>query len=379
MLMALPRVAAVVSCSLVLAGAAPAQTVAWGSVQAATGPADVSLNGAGVVALNLHGGSTQIDATVNGVTFVGGYSPAGWGGVNGLMNGSTTGDLEYDTLLNRCRNMTSGATGNPSLWGGIRLDTLATLQPGGLYEVQVWFADQRVGPNTQLYDRVMTLNSAWGTATLNGGEVSNLASMTLLGTPSGGLDADPDNAPAINQNDTEFGSFVTGVFTYVPGAQTWLVAQGSHPNTSLLLRPHLNAIQIRDISPASFVTNGSGCPSSVGVAGLVATSLPVVGGTLQVDMSNVSPTGLPLLIGGATAVAPYPIYLAGLTTDPSCVLLTSLDAVVGPLPVVGSTATFTLPVPANGQLVGFELFLQGAQYEASGVSLTEQGVATVGL
>jgi hypothetical protein len=96
-------------------------------------------------------------------------------------------------------------------------------------------------------------------------------------------------------------------------------------------------------------------------------------------MANVSPLGVPLMIGGATAVPPYMISLAGLTTDPTCLLITSVDAVAGPLSVVGGTASFSLPVPNNGALVGFELFLQGAQYEATGVSLTEQGIAIVGL
>lgn len=361
------------ACSLL-----PAQTIAWGPVQPATGPTDVSLNGNAVVAFNLHGGSTQIDAIVNGVTFVGGYSPAGWGGVNNLLNGSTTGDAGYDTLLNRCRNMTTGLTGNPSLWGGIRIDTLTNLTPGSVYEIQVWFMDQRVGPNTQLYDRVMTLNSAWGTANLNGGEVSNLSSMLLVGVPSGGLEADPDNAPAVNANDTVHGSFVTGTFTYVPGEETWLVVQGSHPVSSLLLRPHLNAIQIREVSAASWVTSGAGCAGSAGVPSLTATSLPSLGGTLQVEMDNVSALGIPLMIGGVTSIPPFMISTVGLTTDPNCLLTTSVDAVVG-VPVSGGIATFSLPVPANTQLLGFELFLQGAQYEAGGVSLSDQGVATVGL
>ena len=367
---------------LLLSVTAHAQIITWGPVQQTTAPSDVSLNGALVVARNLHGGPTSpaVNATANGVTFVGAFSPNGWNGyVTTGLSGSTTGDAGYDQLLNGARAMTNGATGNPSAWGGIRLDTLATLRPGGLYEIQVWYTDQRTGSATNvLYDRVMTLSSAWGTANVTNGEVTNLPAMAQ-GPLSGGMDADPDNAPSVNSPDTVFGTHCTGTFTYIPGAETWLVVQGSHPIASNSLRPHVTALQIRDISTAQFTTNGTACPSSVGLSSLTASGLPVVGGTLQVDMANISPVGLPLIVGGATAIPPYMISLSGLTSDPSCLLLTSVDAVAGPLSVVGGTATFSLPVPNNGALVGFELFLQGAQYEATGVSLTEQGGATVGL
>lgn len=367
---------------LSLSVAARTQTVVWGTEQFSTGPSDVSLNGALVVARNLHGGNTSpaVDATVNGVTFIGGFQPSGWNGfVTNGMNGSTTGDPGYDLLLGGARAMTNGSAANPSGWGGIRLDTMATFRPGGLYEIQVWYTDQRTGsPTNVLYDRIMTLSSAWGTANVTGGEVTNLPAM-LQGPLSGDLEADPDNSPAVGPVDGYFGMHCTGTFTYVPVSETWLVVQGSHPITSNILRPHVTALQIRDISPAQFTTNGTACPSSVGVSSLSVSGMPIVGGTLQVDMANVSPLGVPLMIGGATAVPPYMISLAGLTTDPTCLLITSVDAVAGPLSVVGGTASFSLPVPNNGALVGFELFLQGAQYEATGVSLTEQGIAIVGL
>lgn len=365
-----------------LAGVARAQTVSWGPVLPSTGPADVSLNGNLVVARNLHGSNTSpaVDATVNGVTFVGGFQPNGWNGfVTTGMNGSTTGDAGYDALLNGARAMTNGSSGNPSGWGGIRIDNLTSLTPGGLYEIQVWYTDQRTGSASNvLYDRVMTLSSAWGTAAVTNGEVTNLASM-VQGPLSASMDADPDNAPAVNSPDTVFGTHCTGTFLYVPGAETWLVIQGSHPIASNNLRPHITGLQIRDISTASFGLNGTGCPSSAGVATLSPSGLPVVGGTLQVDISPVSPVGIPIMVLGGGATPPFMISTVGLTGDPTCLLTTSLDAAIGPLPVVNGVATFSLPVPANAQLIGYQLFLQGAQYEAGGVSLTEQGIATVGL
>ncbi|MBL8751465.1 MAG: hypothetical protein JNK78_20080, partial [Planctomycetes bacterium] len=245
------------------AAVASAQIITWGPVLPSVAPSDVSTNGTLVFAGNSHGPGTPIGATVNGVAFTGGFQPLDWNGyITTGLNGSTTGNAEYDKLLNGSRAMQNAqwpVDSNPTPWGGIRLDTLATLNAGYAYEIQVWFTDQRLGsPTNVLYDRVMTLSSAWGTATVVGGAVTNVGSM-LQGPLSGPMDADPDNAPAIPGTDTVFGTHCTGVFTYVPGAETWLLIQGSHPIPSNVLQPHITALQIRDLSSAHHSTYGTGC------------------------------------------------------------------------------------------------------------------------
>ena len=115
-----------------------------------------------------------ITTTVNGTTFVGGFHPVGWDGyITGGLNGSTTGDAEFDKLLANSLAMQTAPPTNPTVWGGIRLDNLTTLNPGYTYEIQVWFTDQRTGTATNvLYDRQMILSSAFGPVVLNGGEVN---------------------------------------------------------------------------------------------------------------------------------------------------------------------------------------------------------------
>jgi hypothetical protein len=131
---------------------------------------------------------------------------------------------------------------------------------------------------------------------------------------------------------------------------------------------------------ASFVTSGAGCPSPAGLSVLSAPQLPVLGATLEVAMSNVSPTGLPLMVIGFTTIAASPIIALGLTTDPTCLLTVSPDVVIGPLVPVGTSASVLLPLLANPALAGQQLFFQGAQLELSTGewNLADQGTATLG-
>lgn len=370
--------------ALLLAGVfgstnALAQTIAWDAPAMTTSPADVSLNGTLVVARNLHGAGATQTPTVNGVTFVGAFAPSGWTNASTLaLQGSTTGDVGYDLLLNSARATSAAATANPTGWGAIRLDTLGTLVVGRTYEVQCWFTDQRPGGGTSaVYDRQMLLSSAIGPATLVGGEVSNLGAL-VQGPISGALEGDPDNAPAVSSPDVVFGMHCTGRFTRTSAMdQLWLLVQGQHPIPANNLRSHLTAFQIRDVS-AKFTVTGSGCPSSVGLSQLTAPQMPVIGQTLQIDMDNVAPFAVPVVVLGFSAIAPTTLVSLGLSGDPTCILITSPDLIAYPLPVSGGVASVTLAVPAINSLLGAQLFFQLGQSEPSGISVTPQGIATVG-
>ncbi len=135
------------------------------------------------------------------------------------------------------------------------------------------------------------------------------------------------------------------------------------------------------ITPAAtFATSGTGCASPLGVPALSCPQLPVIGATLVVTMSNVSATSLPFMVLGATSIAPFPISFLGLATDPACLISVSLDLLAGPLAVVGTSATLSLPLPGNPALVGVPIYVQGAQLElTTGFwNLSDQGIATLG-
>jgi hypothetical protein len=253
-----------------LAASARADLITWSAPQDAVAATDVRTTGTLVTARNCWA-SVFAAPTVNGVAFTA-FAPPGWN--NGgwtLMAGSTSGDAGLDALLDSAR-VTSEPLANPTGWGGIRLDTLGTLTVGRDYEIQVWFCDQRPGvPTNVLNDRVMTLSSATGAATIPLGIVTNLAALTQ-GPSSAGLEADPNNMAGAG--DTIFGQYAVGTFTRTSTEQLWLLVEGTHPLTNNVLAPHVNAFQIREL-PASSGTafcpgdgTGTACPcGNSGAAG----------------------------------------------------------------------------------------------------------------
>jgi hypothetical protein len=291
-----------VATSTALTPLARADLITWGPSQDVTSASDVSLNGTLVTARKCWA-NTITSPTVNGVTFVA-YAPLGWD--NGgwfLMDGSSTGDAGYDGLLDNARVTSPTTLTNPTNWGGIRLDTLGTLTIGRTYEIQVWYSDQRPGvPGNVLNDRVMTLSSATGVATLLFGEVQNLGALTQGGL-SGGLEADPNNTSGAG--DTVFGQLATGTFTRTSTDELWLLVQGRHPLPSNVLAPHVNAFQIRELpdnpgTPYCFGDGaGAACPcGNPGAAGNgCASSVNALGAHLGASGSPSLTADTLLLLG----------------------------------------------------------------------------------
>ncbi|MFO1053456.1 MAG: hypothetical protein U1F36_14685 [Planctomycetota bacterium] len=353
---------------LACATSARAQAIIWGPVMPSTAASDVSTNGSAVVALNVRGTGSP---TVNGVSFTGGFIPTGWGGYSTTsLNGSTTGDSSYDSLLDSA-SATAGPTGNPSGWGAVRIDNLGALTVGHAYEIQVWYTDQRPGSGTAaIYDRVMTLSSAVGPAAVTSGEVTNLGSL-VQGPLSGPLEADPDNAPALTTPDTMFGSYCVGLFTWVnANDQLWLLVQGTHPITSNLLRPHLNAFQIRDLTAPSWSSYGAGCAGPSGQASLQLVSLPALGGTFALDVAPVQgPTFMLLGLSQTNLALNFPPFV------PNCTLLASPDLAIS-IATSGGVAHWSIGIPPNATLSGASIFNQAIEFAAVW-STSNAGVGTI--
>jgi hypothetical protein len=242
-----------------------------------------------------------------------------------------------------------------------------TRRTGRVYEIQCWFTDQRLGTGTAaLYDRAMTLSSAVGAVTLAGGEATNLGTL-VQGPLSAPLDGDPDDQPALGGADVLFGSHCTGTFTRTSANdQLWLLVRGSHPIAANLLRSHLTAFQIRDVSP-TWSSYGAGC----GTVTLALGSLPAIGGTFTLNVANIGP-GFPFLLTGVTQLnlpLPLPEFV------PGCTALASPD-LVDFLGVGGSTAAWSLAIPNNPALSGFQLFNQALEFGAL-LSLSNGGAATI--
>ncbi|MBL8755167.1 MAG: hypothetical protein JNK15_17820 [Planctomycetes bacterium] len=318
---------------------------------------------------------------MNGVTFQGGVAPTGWAGyITGGLNGSTTGDPEYNKLLGNSLAMQTAVAANPTGWGGIRIDNLATLVAGRTYAIQVWFTDQRTGSATNvLYDRVMTLSSAFGAATLTGGEVNNLGSL-VQGPLSGPMDADPDNAPAAATPDTQFGTHCTGTFTYDPTNELWLIIQGTHPIATNVLAPHITALQIRDLSAAYHQNFGTGCfnysydPTNFmsAFAGTPAAKAALDGNALQFAPTANGYVAI-WLPGGAGAAYVAPTAAATIVANGDDTTTTITPSIAAPVPG-GTAAQWT--VSSNGVLTAAAAGNQGTAYTATlAATATATGLA----
>lgn len=300
---------------------ASADLISWGPVQDAAGPAEVSLNGTLVSAKNCWSSAGGfVSPVVNGVTFDA-FAPLGWNSAGWLlMAGSSSGDASYDTMLDDARATSDPSLSNPTGWGAVQLDTLASLTIGTQYEIQVWYSDQRAGvPTNVLNDRVMNCSSATGAAILSNGNVTNLGALTQ-GTTAAGLDADPNNTAGAG--DTLFGQYVIGTFTRTSSDPLWLLIQGTHPLPTNVLSPHLNSFQLRELPsytsycfgdgtglgcPCGNLGNaGEGCANSGGMGGATLTGAGIA--LLSNDTFSLTVSGVPgakpgLVLRGANQTA----------------------------------------------------------------------------
>ena len=138
-----------------------------------------------------------------------------------------------------------------------------------------------------------------------------------------------------------------------------------------------------DAFPATYSSFGSGCPNSLGTPQLINATLPRLGQTMIVNVTNM-PIGLGLMITGASnqtstlGFLPYDLTAIGL---PGCFLRTSLDLTDGLL-AFGSTASWSLAIPNGVQLLGAEFYQQAFVFDpplnAFGGSMSDAAVWQIG-
>ncbi|MCK5940487.1 MAG: hypothetical protein KAI24_00855 [Planctomycetes bacterium] len=130
---------------------------------------------------------------------------------------------------------------------------------------------------------------------------------------------------------------------------------------------------------ADYQVFAAGCAGSQGVATNSASSLPVLGQTLVVDIGNLPSPEVIALVFGLTVVSPS--VDLGFLGAPGCPAHVSPDALVT---VVGAsgTASYALPIPANPALMAFEVHTQAVVLEAGvnafGGVVSNAATATLG-
>lgn len=153
--------------------------------------------------------------------------------------------------------------------------------------------------------------------------------------------------------------------------------------------PHPNSVDAKfDITfligvPGSFIPGMGGCAGSGGIMQLSSPGVPRLGQGFQVDVANIGAGAIAFGVLGFSDTtwngAPLPVPLGGIVpgANPMCLIEISPDDAI-PLAVSGSTASLVLPMPSAAGLAGFPFFLQAAQFELSGLSLSAKASAILG-
>tara|TARA_R110002072_G_scaffold273219_3_gene433744 strand:+ start:23837 stop:25219 length:1383 start_codon:yes stop_codon:yes gene_type:complete len=125
----------------------------------------------------------------------------------------------------------------------------------------------------------------------------------------------------------------------------------------------------------SFTMMGSDCPvvSSGLTAGMSSPAMPAIGTNLDINLTNLTPGNLPLMLVGTAAIPPLSLNTLFAGSGPNCSLQMS------PI-VIDVTPTFSLAVPNNPIFVGQVLYAQGVQLEGTVLSAanTQYAVITLG-
>lgn len=205
-----------------VAGNAQAATISWGAAQDTTSVSDISTDGTLVAAFN--GGENSV--TAGGITWAA-ANPFGFASAGGFQ-ATGTGDAGFDSLLTSASFSFNGNnTGNSGT-----ID-LGVFTPGVPYQVQVFFADQRVAQNDRT-NRIGSIDADGAGPTVD-------------------LESDPNNDVS-----APFGQFAIGAF----------VADGFDPDLTVLgtdfASAQINAWQIRNVIPE---------PTSLSVAAVAILGL----------------------------------------------------------------------------------------------------------
>lgn len=131
--------------------------------------------------------------------------------------------------------------------------------------------------------------------------------------------------------------------------------------------------------PAQYSTFGQGCAGGAGTPALQPQSLPALGSTFVLDMTNLPAGSVAFMaLGFSNTVwngTPLPAGLAQFGL-PGCTGYISVDHGES-IPVVVGTATWSLVIPNDSALQGLRFFNQGLSLQVSGVALSDAGAGTI--
>ena len=175
-----------------------ASGINWADPVNTSSAADILLTGGDIIAA-YNGGNSGV--TIGGVSFTAADLLAGSTTASGMLNGASTGDPSYDTLLDSI-DFGGGTSASITLGAG------DLLTPGESYTLQLWYTDLRE-------PRTMRFGDA----------------------------ASPSNTVDLAGNAGGYGQFVTGTFTATGTTQALTLAPQGFANA------HINALLLQNTNP----------------------------------------------------------------------------------------------------------------------------------
>jgi hypothetical protein len=161
--------------ALSLTPVASAATITWGGATDVVDVGDVSTNGTTLEAFNLAlRAADTLTVTVNTVVFTGSTSPSPltlWSGSVDFLNGSTSGNTDYDNLLKTAAYGGGAGVVDMTVGGGL-------LQNGFDYEIQIWYVEERSADA----GRVMRYGDGVSSNTVDVGGSAGLLGQYAIGT-----------------------------------------------------------------------------------------------------------------------------------------------------------------------------------------------------
>ncbi|MBK8978204.1 MAG: hypothetical protein IPM29_20055 [Planctomycetes bacterium] len=131
------------------------------------------------------------------------------------------------------------------------------------------------------------------------------------------------------------------------------------------------------LSAQTYVRYGAGCPGSAGIPALHAHGLPVLGQTIQIELTQAPAGSTGLLLFGLQRLLP-PLDL-GFIGSPGCLVLTLPDLTSFAVPAQLGAAAVNIPIPPLPRLTGASFENQWLVVPAGGrITTSNGGTGTIG-
>ena len=216
----------------------------------------------------------------------------------------------------------------------------------------------------------------YGTSTYNGSPTNYTSEFDCV-TNMWTIYANPiTGAAPYNNNDPAIGRISRYYADFIPATGKIYKSGGQDPARSGS-RPTYNVYEYQATQMGDATAYGSGCTGPGGPLTLTSDGAPWTGRIWQGTCSNLGAGSTALVIWGfSTSSLPLSSILPGFG-QPGCLLLTSLDLTLGPVPSTAGTVGVFLPISNSASLAGAQLNGQVLEINAPTTGLWTSNALTL--